>query len=240
MRKLAIMLVLCLVLLLPAFCEDEENTSASTTLDFTAYKNPALPDLRYEIRIGNFENPNIIGTTSSYSVTSANQTTTNALIIEVDTNLRNDITIGVYFYPFINEYDPYDLYSVTYTTTTSMRSATTVENCSYGTDKYAYSAKWVFGGEFSTKNDTTTITSISGSGAYGTLTSKITAAKLSNGSYVNQNNIPRINGTDTLPGIGENKVTNRIVFNMKPNFGDKTPQANMKYISRVRLVISSV
>jgi len=240
MRKLITFIFLCLILLFPVYCVDEENNSAATTLDFSAYKNPPLPELGYEIRIANFDDSDISGTSSTYTVTHKNQTTQNALIIEVKTNSRKNITIDLYFYPFVNEYDPYDIFSVTYTTNTSMMNATTVEGCSYNTNTYAYSAKWAFGGAFSTSNDTTTITSVSGSGAHGTLTSKITASKLTNGSYVSQNNIPKINGSETLPGIGENKVTNYIVFNMKPNFASKTPQANMRYFSRVRLVISSV
>lgn len=240
MRRTLVLLFMCLILLLPVFCEEIENTSATATLDFSAYKNPDLPELSYDIRISNFNSDNITGTLSTHSVVWQDQQTNNALTIEIDTNLRSDITIGLYFYPFINEYDSYDLFAVTYTTSTSLMSSTTVQDCIYNTSTYSYSAKWVFGGNFSTSSGNTSIKSISGSGIYGSLTSRITASKLVNGSYVSQNNVPQINGQPTLPGIGTAKVKNTITFNMKPEFNDRTPEANMRYSARVRLVITSV
>ena len=79
------------------------------------------------------------------------------------------------------------------------------------------------------------------SGIRGKITSKITSEKEVNGSWTNNNNIPNQNGV--IHGFTEGQyVVNSITFSMTPDLGSpvRTPEANMRYVARVRLVISTV
>lgn len=237
MRRLTTVLLLLLIAVSAAFCDVGDISSATSTFDFSAYKNPELPSLRYTITVSNNVDDSIIGTTKEYRI-NYNQTLNNALTVTISTNLKNDIAVELWFYPFINEYDSYDIFTATYTTSTSNMSSAYV-NCEYNSTQYRYKGNWQLSGFPKNGENTYTITPLTGSGIRGTITSKITCDKYTNGSWKSNNNIPNQNGV--ILGFTEDQfVVNTITFSMKPNLGNRTPEPNMKYVAKVRLVISTV
>ena len=241
MRRLIAVSILLLMLVSAAFCDTGDISSATSTFDFSAYKNPELPPLRYTITISNNINgtDNVItGTTQEFGI-DYSATLSNALTVTISTNLKNDIGVEIWFYPFINEYDSSDFYTVTYTTSTSKMSTNTV-TCEYNSVNYRYKGSWTLTG-FAKSNNTYTIKPLTGSGIRGKITSKITSEKEVNGSWTNNNSIPNQNGV--IRGFTEGQyVVNSITFSMTPNLGSpvRTPEANMRYVAKIRLVISTV
>lgn len=238
MRRHLFMLLLLLVLVLPVFCDEGDVPSSNATLAFSAYKNPPLPDLSYVITISNYSNSNILGTTNEYKINNYNSTVSNALIVKINTNLSKNINVDIWFYPFVNEYDSYDIYPVTYTTSASSMSSNQVL-CEYNSINYRYSGTWTLSG-FTFKDSTYTIKPLSGSGINGRITSKIVCEKEENGSWVSVSSIPSQN--NVICGFTEGEfVENTIIFSMKPNVpNNQTPEPNMKYSARIRLVITEV
>lgn len=239
MRKLIAVTLLLLMIVASVFGEGGDISNASTSFDFTAYKNPELPELRYTILVTNAytnaANP-ITGTTNEYDIGDYHNAFNNALKITIQTNLRNEIAVELWFYPFVNEYDPYDFFPCTYAKTGN--SSTTVQ-CEYNSVTYKYTASWSMSG-FSNNS----IKAQTGSGAHGTITSKISCQKKTNSnswSSVNYNNIPNEDGV--ILGFRNNQyIENTMTFKVTANIDDsvRMPEPNMRYVAKVRLVISTV
>ncbi len=239
MRRLIVVSLLLLIIISVVFCDGGDVSTANSSLVFSAYKNPELPPLRYTITISNNYDTDITGTTQEYGLNNYNQTLNNALTVKISTNLKNDIAVELWFYPFINEYDPTDFFTATYTTSNSRMSTNTV-TCEYNSVDYRYKGKWTLSG-FTTSGSNYSIKPLTASGIRGVITSKITSEKKKNGSWVNNTDIPSQNGV--IRGLTEDQfIENSISFSMNIYFGSpaRTPEANMKYVARVRLVISSV
>lgn len=243
MRRLIAVSILLLMLVSAAFCDTGDISSATSTFDFSAYKNPELPPLRYTITISNKINgtDNVItGTSQEYRINNYNNFNDKALHIKIDTNLYKDISVAIYLYPFINEYDPSDFFTATYYADFSKMSYTTVE-CQWDSVEYRYTAEWEFQGFIANGTTGYKITPLTGSGICGTITSKIIAQKKVDGVWVTADTVPTTD--DVINGFGQNQyVTSTIQFRMKPNFGSpaRTPEANMRYVAKIRLVISTV
>lgn len=238
MRRHLFMLLFLIVLVLPVFCDEEDVPSSNATLAFSAYKNPPLPDLSYVITISNNLNENIQGTTEEFKLNKYNSNVPNALTVKINTNLSKNINVDIWFYPFVNEYDSYDIFPATYTTSASLMSSNTVE-CEYNSINYRYSGTWTLTG-FTASNSTYTIKPLTGSGIHGRITSKIVCEKEENGSWVSVSSIPSQN--NVICGFTKNQfVENTITFSMKANFpNNQIPEPNMKYSARIRLVITEV
>ena len=234
MRKVIISLFLLFVLLISVFASDneipEDAYQDADTLHVTAYKNPPMPaELVNRINISNYSSNQITGTTDIFQINYSRTSYSNALILSVSTNRYEDINFDIYFYPFVNQYDSSDFFTVKYTISNETANQVSFTESSYD---YIYSAQWNKSGFTSNYVDVTT-----GSGSSVTVVNKVTAQRRTGSAEYSNYNVS--NKTGGIPGIGNQLITNVMKFKMDINLRNRTPEPNAVYEAKIRLVISA-
>lgn len=94
--------------------------TATSSMRVSAYKNPEMPNLTYQITVKDRNSSEIAGITSLYDISDeikTNRTLSNAFKITIQSNLKADINVGLEFTPFINQKDTAQKMTVTYNMT---------------------------------------------------------------------------------------------------------------------------
>ena len=106
MRKIAALSILILLSVSCAFANDWAGTSTQGDLRFTAYKELPLPALfGFEINVSNAKDNAVVGSAGEYRVEQADLGSSgtlfgNGLTVEVATNSRTSLNVGLWFSPF--------------------------------------------------------------------------------------------------------------------------------------------
>ena len=248
MKKLP-MVTLLLLLCIPALFAwtnlivDEDLNPTTGGFNISAFKEGASPKFYIEafsaISPGNNmvydnESPQQAGSVSRYDVTAAARASSsdasrasvsNALIIEVGTNLTSSIDMTVTFYPFVKaEGDYQDFINATYTFTVAAEDKPSITTDYRGT-QYTYSA-------VINRTGTGDIVADTLEGVSVTLTNVISAKNGSGRSVA----LPS-NGGMTLLGVGDQLLVSRCRFGLK-SINLTGFEEGVTYVSYVSLTVT--
>ena len=249
MKKLPVIVMLLLLCIPAAFAwnnliVDEDLNPTTEGFNISAFKEGASPKFYIEafsaISPGNNivydnENPQQ-ASVSEYDVTAAarasnrdetNASVSNALIIEIGTNLTRSIDMTVTFYPFVKmEGDHQDFIKATYSFTVAAEDKPSISTEYRGT-QYTYSSVINRSGSGDIVADTLEGTSV-------TLTNNI-SAKNGKGWGVA---LPS-NGGITLLGVGDQLLVSRCRFGIK-SINLTSFEQGVTYVSYVSLTVTPI
>lgn len=240
MRRLFVLFMILFLFVFPAFSSDEtpeESSSDNDILVVTAYKNPPMPEnLQSLVHITNYTGHAITGTTESFEIdySQIDQKRSNALQISVSTNKYDDIFFDIYFYPFVNKHDSSDFYTVKYTVSNQSQNEVITNEGNY---YYKYKAKWVYTSGL-TKNGNTYYVNVT-TGSYSLVQIRSTLTALRKTESSNWSNYSLTGKTGGIPYIGDQLVNNIIKFDLNIDRREVTPEPNVEYEAKIRVVISA-
>lgn len=251
MRKHSVTFMLMLLILMCVFAD-----SASSSLEVSAFKEAPLPDLTYTINVKDYTKSQsgsaISGISNLYDVSSpisSSRTIAKAFSIEVSSNLKSTISIGLRFTPLVNQDDKSIKVPVTYsfsaTDLNQVAGSTYYTSTKKGNTTTYYYAR--FTPSFKIGGNTTGSYDIAQDASYTLVFNP--AETVQTGTTTRTNRTPTNWATatmpsttgNTLPGIGTKVVSGTANFGLSVSEADyEAMRANTDHVTTVTVTISSL